>query len=130
MKVGTSLSRCIVDIYTGKVKESEVLVIVARTNFDPMVDNEWDNIWEGYTRDVGWTVQEWTNFKDKETEFRELITRMYNQGKIHQPRKFGTFVTRTPYYWYDLILTPDVIETVPSAKRAWENYKLIAGLSE
>jgi hypothetical protein len=32
-------------------------------------------------------------------------------------------------YWYDLVLTADVVDSNPTAKKAWENYKLIAGLS-
>ena len=44
MKVGLSLSRCMRDVYTGKVDEEDVLVIIARTDFDPHNDNHWDAI--------------------------------------------------------------------------------------
>ncbi len=130
MKLGTSLSRCIVDIYNGKVREEDVIVLVTRTDFDPRIDDQWNNIWKGYTITNGWTASEWQNYTDKETEFREIITRMYNMGKIHQPRQFGTWVTRTNFYWYDLVLTPEILDTVPAAKTAWDKYKMIAGLTE
>ena len=48
MKVGLSLSRCMRDIFNGTVDEEDVLVIVARTDFDPHNDNHWNNIWDGY----------------------------------------------------------------------------------
>lgn len=38
MKVGTSLSRCVRDIYEDVVDIDDVLVIVARTDFDPEND--------------------------------------------------------------------------------------------
>lgn len=130
MKLGTSLSRCIVDIYDGKVREEEVYVLVTRTDFDPRIDDQWSNIWQGYTVKNNWTMPEWAFYADKESEFRELITRMYNKGQIHQPRQFGSFVTRTNHYWYDIVLTPEVLDTVPAAKTAWDRYKMIAGLTE
>jgi len=49
MKIGLSFSRCMRDIFTGKVNEQEVLVIIARTDFNPHNDNHWNNIWECYT---------------------------------------------------------------------------------
>jgi hypothetical protein len=48
MKVGTSLSRCVKDIYEGVVDIDNVLVIVARTDFDPADNKQWTSIWEGY----------------------------------------------------------------------------------
>jgi len=41
MKVGSSLSRCVRDIYEGTVGIDDVLVIVARTDFDPENDTQW-----------------------------------------------------------------------------------------
>ena len=35
MKVGLSLSRCVKDIVLGKVMYEDVLVVIARTDFDP-----------------------------------------------------------------------------------------------
>jgi hypothetical protein len=44
MKVGLSYSRCISDIIDGKVAMQDVLVIVARTGFDPTNDEQWCSI--------------------------------------------------------------------------------------
>jgi hypothetical protein len=48
MKIGLSYSRCVRDIVDGVVDIDDVLVIIARTDFDPHNDEQWGNIWEGY----------------------------------------------------------------------------------
>ena len=48
MKIGLSYSRCVRDIVDGKVDIDDVLVIIARTDFDPHNDDQWSGIWEGY----------------------------------------------------------------------------------
>lgn len=123
MKIGTSYSRCLVDIIEGKVDENEVMVIIARTNFDPHIDEQWDGIWYGYT-----DYREWSPYKDREQEFRELTQRMYDNGQIHQPRKFGAFVSRNREIWYDMILTSEVKDSNPAVKKAWDHYKMLANL--
>jgi hypothetical protein len=128
MRVGTSYSRCVRDIFDGKVSIDDVLVIVARTNFDPTDDKHWSSIWRGYTVVNGFSVPEWSDYSEHEEKFREISLDLWNQGKIHQPRKFGQNATRTLDYWYDLIQIPEHIDNNPAAKKAWENYKLIAGL--
>ena len=49
MKIGLSYSRCVLDIVEGRVDIEDVLVVVARTNFDPTDDTQWTGIWQGYT---------------------------------------------------------------------------------
>jgi hypothetical protein len=132
MLLGTSLSRCVKDIYDQKVNICEVLVIVARTDFDPEDDQQWSNIWRGYAggNSTGsmWSAPEWSGYTD-EAGFRQICIQLKKSGKLHQPRQFGSFPPRLSQYWYDLVLTADVVNSTPSAKKAWENYKLIAGLS-
>ena len=41
MKIGLSYSRCVRDIVEGKVDMADVLVIIARTDFDPHNDEQW-----------------------------------------------------------------------------------------
>ena len=123
MKIGTSYSRCILDIVDGKVDEDEVMVIIARTDFDPFEEEQWQSIWLGYTNH-----REWSSYSDREEEFRTLTQRLYEDGKIHQPRKFGAYVQRTREIWYDLILTNEVKDSNPTVKKAWEQYKTLANL--
>lgn len=128
MKVGLSYSRCVKDIFEGKVKYEEVLVLITRTDFHPKNDDHWDNIWRGYTRYNGLMASEWQDYVDKEEEFRSLTIRLYNDGKLHQPRQFGAYPLRTADYWYDLILTEEKHKTNKAAAKAFENYKMITGL--
>ena len=128
MKVGLSFSRCLRDIIEGKVDYDDVLVIVSRTILDPYNDNHWNSIWEGYTTG-GYSHPEWKDHKDKNDEFRKLAVRLYDCGKIHQPRQFklGNPV-RLPYYWLDLVVPVDDLEELPAVKAIWEQYQIVAGL--
>ena len=131
MKVGTSLSRCVRDIFDGVVKQEEILVIVARTDFDPEDDKQWAGIWKGYAGngEVGmWSAPEWYAHQEHEQEFREICINLKKQGKLHQPRQYGAFPVRMSEYWYDVVLTEQTHQNNPGAKKAWENYKVIAGL--
>ena len=126
MKVGLSFSRCMRDIFTGTVKEEDVLVIIARTDMNPHNDNHWNNIWEGYIYG-GLSHPEWKDFADQYDDFRRMAIRLYDAGKIHQPRQFKAPVPRMSYYWLDCVVSPE--EHNPAQKKAWDNYKMITGLS-
>ena len=134
MKVGTSLSRCVKDIYEGVVDIDNVLVIVARTDFDPADNKQWTSIWEGYAggNSLGSmnSNPEWYSIPaEDEQAVRDICISLKNEGKLHQPRQFGAHPVRLNHYWYDTILTEDVVDSTPAAKKAWNNYKMIAGLS-
>jgi len=131
MKVGTSLSRCVRDIFDGTVKVNEVMVVVARTDFDPEDDAQWTNIWNGYAGDgVGGfaSAPEWYGYTENEQEFRDICINLKKSGKLHQPRQYGAFPMRYNEYWYDVILTAETHQDKPGVEKAWNNYKLIAGL--
>ena len=132
MKVGLSLSRCIRDIVECRVDYDDVLVIIARTDFDPHNDNHWKGIWDGY-RYGGMSNPEWAgaepHMDDSEVSdvYRNVCVRLYDGGKIHQPRQFGSHPARMPYYWLDCVVTPE--EHTPAQQKAWDNYQLITELS-
>lgn len=129
MKIGLSLSRCLRDVYIGEVDSEEVLVIIARTDFDPNDDKQWEGIWSGYHHGGMWSHPEWASIPDdKEGEFRALVCMLYNDGKIHQPRKFGSHPRRLPYYWLETILPDSELERNPAAKIAFEKFQMVAGL--
>ena len=134
MKIGSSLSRCVRDIYEGTVNKHDVLVIVTRTDFDPHNDAHWSSIWKGYgggnTLGSMYSNPEWNSIPaEDEQKLRDIILDLYDGGKIHQPRQFGAHPQRLTHYWYDVILSNEVVESTPAAKKAWDNYKLIANLS-
>ncbi len=139
MKIGLSYSRCIRDIVEGKVDLEDVLVIVARTDFDPHDDKQWKGIWQGYGGGsdgnmmrgfFGGSHPEWAGYTDEDEDlFRSATIELWEQGKFHQPRKFGAHPRRMPYYWLETVLPSDELERNPAAKMAWEKFQTIAGLS-
>jgi hypothetical protein len=128
MKVGLSFSRCMRDIYEGKVKFDDVLVIVSRTDINPHNDDHWNSTWEGYSQG-GFSHPEWKDHKGESDNFRKLAARLYDNGKLHQPRQFklGNPV-RLPYYWLDLVVPVDDLEELPAVKAIWEQYQIVSGL--
>jgi hypothetical protein len=134
MKIGLSLSRCLRDIYQGRVDSHDVLVIIARTLFDPNDNEQWADIWSGYggggQMGDGFSNPEWIDIPDKEEgAFRHLVTEMYNAGLIHQPRQFGAYPRRRDEIWLETVLPSAELELNQAAKKAWDNFQTIAGLT-
>ena len=127
MKIGLSLSRCMRDILEERVDINDVLVIVARTDVDPHNDSHWSQIWEGYLYG-GLSHPEWAGLEDRQKAMHDLLVELYDSGKIHQPRQFKrAHPQRMPYYWLECFVPQD--EMNPAQQKAWDNYKLITGLS-
>ena len=132
MKIGLSFSRCLRDIVECRVDYDDVLAIIARTDFNPNEDAHWNAIWDGY-RYGGMSNPEWAGaeptLSDKEANevYRNVAKTLYNGGKIHQPRQFGAHPARMPYYWLECVVPQD--EMNPAQQKAWDNYKMITGLS-
>lgn len=129
MKVGLSLSRCVRDIFEEKVAYQDVLVIISRTDFDPTNDDHWRSVWEGYVHG-GVSNPVWHGLDDSETEIRNICIDLYESGKLHQPRQYGSPNRfRADYVWLDTVVTDDDLEDKPAVKKAWEQYKILAGLT-
>jgi hypothetical protein len=134
MKIGLSFSRCLRDIVEARVLFEDVLVIIARTDFDPHNDTHWQQIWDGY-RYGGWSNPEWadaeddTGATDVEGMYRSVATQLYDAGKLHQPRQFGAHPSRLPYYWLETFAPEEEIASNPTVQKAWDKYKMLAGLS-
>ena len=130
MKIGLSYSRCVRDIVDGRVDIEDVLVIIARTDFDPHDDNQWNSIWVGYHDSYGLSNPEWRNYPpEDEDRFRSVSIELWETGKLHQPRKFGYHVRRMPYYWLEASLPTEELESNPAVKKAWEQFQIVAGLT-
>ena len=132
MRVGLSFSRCIRDIVEVRVEVDDVLVIVSRTDFDPHNDQHWDGMWNGY-RYGGMSNPQWAGAEPSLSEedasdvYRNVTKNLYDKGKLHQPRQFGSHPPRMPYYWLDCVITPE--EHNPAQQKAWDNYQLITDLA-
>ena len=137
MKIGLSYSRCVRDIVDGKVDINDVLILITRTDFDPHNDDQWSSIWVGYgggtdTRSMrglfSGSNPEWAGYTDEDL-FRGVTCMLYDDGKMHQPRKFGAHPQRRSEIWLEAVLPNSELEANPTAKKAWEKFQTIAGLS-
>jgi hypothetical protein len=135
MKVGLSYSRCIRDIVDGVVDINDVLIVITRTDFDPHDDAQWAGIWDGYGGGNSGTMSifsnpEWGMYPPEDEEkFRQVSIALYDSGKMHQPRKFGAHPARRPEIWLETVLPSSELATNPAAKKAWDQFQVIAGLS-
>lgn len=130
MKIGLSYSRCIRDIVDGVVDISDVLIVIARTDFDPYDDEQWASIWAGYRMRQGWSAPEWANYEDEdESKFRDASKELWDQGKFHQPRKFGAMPARRSEIWLEAVLPSSELANNPAAKAAWDKFQTVAGLT-
>lgn len=139
MKIGLSYSRCVRDIVNGVVDIDDVLVLITRTDFDPRDDEQWQGIWIGYGGGTdnaysrgffSHSNPEWagTTVED-EDRYRSVSIELWESGKLHQPRKFGAHPSRRPEIWLEAVLPSSELEKNPVAKKAWDKFQTIAGLS-
>jgi hypothetical protein len=132
MKIGLSYSRCILDIVEERVDIEDVLVLVTRTDFDPTIDDEWADIWQGYCHG-GMSRAEWGSYdynsKEDEDKFRSVSIMLWEDGKLHQPRKFGTHPRRLPYHWLETVVPDKDLENSPAVKDAWDKFQIVSGLA-
>jgi hypothetical protein len=139
MKIGLSYSRCIRDIVEGRIDMEDVLVIIARTDFDPHNDEQWAGIWAGYSGGstansmrglFSGSLPEWAGTTSEDEDlYRNVTIELWEQGKFHQPRKFGAHPRRRPEIWLEAVLPSSELETNPAAKKAWDSFQVIAGLT-
>lgn len=136
-KVGLSFSRCVRDIVDGVVDLDDVLIIIARTDFDPHDDDQWKGIWIGYgggspdldeVNSFSRSAPEWVGYTD-EARFRKVSIDLWESGRLHQPRKFGFRIQRRPEIWLETVLPSSELERNPSAKIAWDKFQTVAGLA-
>jgi hypothetical protein len=134
MKIGLSFSRCVLDIVEGRVDINDVLVVIARTDFDPRVDEQWKNIWEGYgggqTLGSPYNNPEWIDHPvEDEDLFRSVSIELWETGRLHQPRKFGAHPSRRSEIWLETVLPDSELATRPAVKEAWDQFQMLAGLT-
>ena len=134
MKIGLSYSRCVRDIVDGTVDIRDVLIIIARTDFDPRDQDQWTNIWIGYggghTLGGVWNNAEWNGYgPERETEFREVSIDLLESGRLHQPRQFGARPARRSEIWLEAVLPSSELDRNPAARAAWDQFQIIAGLT-
>jgi hypothetical protein len=122
------------DIVDGTVDIRDVLIIIARTDFDPRVDEQWTNIWTGYggghTLGGVWNAPEWNGYgPEREEEFRKTSIDLLETGRLHQPRQFGARPSRRSEVWLEAVLPSSELDRNPAAREAWDQFQVIAGLT-
>ena len=141
MKIGLSYSRCVRDIVDGIVYIDDVLIIIARTDFDPHNDAQWEGIWLGYGGGdqsngqslrglLSGSLPEWGSYSNEdEDKFRSVSIELWESGKLHQPRQFGAHPSRRPEIWLEAVLPSSELKNNPAAKKAWDKFQTVAGLT-
>jgi hypothetical protein len=135
MKIGFSYSRCVRDIVEGNVNINDVLIIISRTDFDPRDDEQWAGIWKGYggggTFGNPYNSPEWMNYSaEDEVKFRDVSVELWESGKLHQPRKFGSHPRRSPYIWVDTgPIGHEQFQQPDAVQQAWRNYVMLSALT-
>lgn len=121
MKVGFSLGRCIRDIVTGIVDVEDVIVIVAGTRFENQEQLK------GIVAEYMWRDSYLIGLN--EDECQGVASVLYREGKIHQPRNFGTYRNVMPEecVWADLFPTGG--HNDPMVQEAWQAYRSMLGLT-
>lgn len=135
--IGLSLGGCLASIMRGEVSEDDVMFIVTRTNcpdFDRYIKvvEQYHKQGNPYSRNP--ERYELGDYPlDKVTD---LAVRLWNNGKVHQPRVFveegfgGTYRHPAEYgdgLWMEVV--PGIRNTTPAVVEAYEKYKMLDSLT-
>jgi hypothetical protein len=134
--IGLSLGGCLASILRGEVSEDDVMFIVTRTNcpdFDRYI-----KVVETYHKQGNPYARNTEQYEMGDfplEKVTDLATRLYQQGKIHQPRVFadhsGTYRHPAEYgdgLWMEVV--PSIRNTTPAVIEAYKQYKMLDSLTK
>jgi len=142
MYIGTSLGGCLNSLMANEVSEDEVMFIVTRT-FCPDYNALMQVVEQYYAEGIPITRSTYSYSLSEYdlTNVKELATRLYFSGRIHQPRVFSEQGRRDghsyPYnhparlgqgLWMQVVPTND--NSTPSVIEAYEKYKVLDNLTK
>ena len=142
MYIGTSLGGCLNSLMANEVSEDEVMFIVTRT-FCPDYNALMQVVEQYYAEGIPITRSTYSYSLSEYdlTNVKELATRLYFSGRIHQPRVFSEQGRRDghsyPYnhpaklgngLWMQVVPTND--NSTPVVVDAYEKYKLLDNLTK
>lgn len=134
MLIGTSLGQCLRDILAGEVPESDVVMIITRT-MAPDVERFLPVIEHYYYGAGGGSYDLSVDGTKSLDEVKELALRLFNGGKIHQPRCFPNFTGGYVHpgmsfagNWIEL--APKTWNTTPAVLEAYDKYKMLDALTK
>ena len=142
MYIGTSLGQCLTSLMANEVSEDEVMFIVTRTlcpTYETFIQ-----VVEQYYAEGTPVSRSTSSYALSEYDFstvKDLATRLYYSGRIHQPRVFDHEGRRAghsyPYnhparlghgVWMQVVPTND--NTTPAVVDAYEKYKVLDALTK
>lgn len=142
MYIGTSLGGCLVSLMQHEVSENDVMFIITRTmcpTYDTFIQVVEQYYAEGNPYQRRSKLNELGNFDL--TKVKELATRLYYSGKIHQPRVFDNEGRKFGHHyeynhpaklgqglWMQVV--PTNYNSNPSVVDAYEKYKMLDTLTK
>jgi len=142
MYIGTSLGGCLLSLMNNEVSEDQVMFIVTRT-FCPDYD-AFMQVVQQYHAEGNPNARNPAQYGLGDydlNEVKNLATRLYFSGRIHQPRVFDDESRRAghsyPYnhpaklghgLWMQVVPTND--NSTPAVVEAWEKYKMLDNLTK
>ena len=142
MYIGTSLGGCLLSLMANEVSEDQVMFIVTRT-FCPDYD-AFIQVIQQYHAEGNPNARNPAQYDlgDYElNEIKNLATRLYFSGRIHQPRVFDNEGRTAGHYypynhpaklghglWMQVVPTND--NSTPVVIEAWEKYKMLDNLTK
>ena len=142
MYIGTSLGGCLLSLMANEVSEDQVMFIVTRT-FCPDY-NAFMQVVEQYYAEGNPNARNPAQYGLGDydlNEVKNLATRLYFSGRIHQPRVFDNAGRTAGHYypynhpaklghglWMQVVPTND--NSTPMVVEAWEKYKMLDNLTK
>ena len=142
MYIGTSLGGCLLSLMANEVSEDEVMFIITRTlcpNYDTFIQ-----VVEQYYAEGNPNARNPAQYGLGDydlNEVKNLATRLYFSGRIHQPRVFDDAGRRAGHYypynhpaklgqglWMQVVPTND--NSTSAVIEAWEKYKMLDNLTK
>jgi hypothetical protein len=142
MYIGTSLGGCLNSLMANEVSEDEVMFIVTRT-LCPDYETFMMVVEQYYAEGTPITRSTYSYALSTYdlTKVKELATRLYYSGRIHQPRVFDNAGRTAGHYypynhpaklghglWMQVVPTND--NTTPAVVEAYEKYKMLDALTK
>lgn len=140
--IGTSLGGCLNSLMAGEVSEDEVMFIVTRTLCPTYVT--FMSVVEQYYAEGIPVTRSTYSYELSEydlTKVKDLATRLYYSGRIHQPRIFDNEGRTAGHYypynhparlgnglWMQVVPTND--NDTPAVVEAYEKYKMLDALTK
>ena len=133
MYIGNSLGGCLQSILNGEVSEDQVLTIITRTRCETY--ESYINVVKGYYAEGNQYASNFQRYNFSKFEFEpviELASKLYNSGKIHQPRLYSTseylhITFASKDLWLEVV--PTNTNSSPAVIDAYEKYKMLDTLT-